>query len=253
MDEPKQGSLRPVTAVALAGTVVLLWTASLVFVPKIMGQPEGAGTFGDMFGAVNALFSGLAFAGLIYTILLQRQELEFQRLELGATRAEFARQTEQFEQQSESMKQSSQHEVLVDTLTRYSTPEMLNAVRALWRFHRQHLVDLVPAYMTRLDQDDERIENEAGLDPIELERTTLHYKRRLVSKFFVLLSGLREIGALPDDLLYAYFPEQDLRIIPDVLSPIDRALAERYGQDGEVPPDILRMERLHSDSPAARS
>ena len=33
------------------------------------------GTFGDKFGAINALFSGLAFAGLITTIMLQRREL----------------------------------------------------------------------------------------------------------------------------------------------------------------------------------
>lgn len=32
------------------------------------------GTFGDMFGAVNALFSGLAFAGVLYTINLQRRD-----------------------------------------------------------------------------------------------------------------------------------------------------------------------------------
>jgi len=34
------------------------------------------GTFGDMFGAANALFSGLAFGGIIYTILLQREDLK---------------------------------------------------------------------------------------------------------------------------------------------------------------------------------
>ncbi len=33
------------------------------------------GQFGDQFGAVNALFSGLAFAGIIFTILLQRSDL----------------------------------------------------------------------------------------------------------------------------------------------------------------------------------
>jgi hypothetical protein len=49
------------------------------------------GTFGDMFGAVNALFSGLAFAGIIYTITLQRQELSLQREELALTRNELAR------------------------------------------------------------------------------------------------------------------------------------------------------------------
>jgi len=35
--------------------------------------------FGDMFGALNALFSGLAFGGIIYTIRQQKEELELQR------------------------------------------------------------------------------------------------------------------------------------------------------------------------------
>ncbi len=42
-------------------------------------EPTVRGTFGDMFGSVNALFSGLAFAGIIVTILLQRKELALQR------------------------------------------------------------------------------------------------------------------------------------------------------------------------------
>ena len=37
-------------------------------------QAQDRGLFGDMFGAMNALFSGLAFAGIIYTILMQRSE-----------------------------------------------------------------------------------------------------------------------------------------------------------------------------------
>jgi len=48
------------------------------------------GQFGDMFGAVNALFSGLAFGGVIVAILLQRRELELQREELSLTRKELA-------------------------------------------------------------------------------------------------------------------------------------------------------------------
>jgi hypothetical protein len=35
-----------------------------------------------MFGAVNALFSGLAFAGVVYAIFLQRIDLALQRKEL---------------------------------------------------------------------------------------------------------------------------------------------------------------------------
>ena len=58
------------------------------------------GTFGDKFGAVNSLFSGLAFAGLIYTIYLQQEELRLQREELRQTREEMARQTREFDEQN---------------------------------------------------------------------------------------------------------------------------------------------------------
>ncbi len=45
-----------------------------------------------MFGSVNAIFSGLALAGIIFTILLQRKELILQRNELRETRKEFKTQ-----------------------------------------------------------------------------------------------------------------------------------------------------------------
>lgn len=41
-----------------------------------------------MFGGVTALFSGLAFAGMIYAIIMQSQELALQREELSLTRKE---------------------------------------------------------------------------------------------------------------------------------------------------------------------
>lgn len=61
------------------------------------------GTFGDKFGAVNSLFSGLAFAGLIYTIYLQQEELRLQREELRQTREEMARQTKEFDEQNRTL------------------------------------------------------------------------------------------------------------------------------------------------------
>lgn len=39
-------------------------------------KPDVAGQFGDMFGAVNSLFSGLAFCGILYTLLQQHKQLE---------------------------------------------------------------------------------------------------------------------------------------------------------------------------------
>lgn len=62
------------------------------------------GTFGDMFGAVNALFSGLAFATLIFTVWLQREELTLQRHELKLTRQELSGQREQMASQAATLK-----------------------------------------------------------------------------------------------------------------------------------------------------
>ncbi len=80
-------SLRPlwVLLVIVFGVQVLAGLA-IYFSP--LEDWSERGTFGDMFGAVNTLFSGLAFAGVIYAILLQRQELSLQRKELELTRRE---------------------------------------------------------------------------------------------------------------------------------------------------------------------
>jgi hypothetical protein len=59
-----------------------------------IGNWSDRASFGEMFGAANTLFSGLAFAGVIYAILLQRRELELQRVELKMTREELKHKPE---------------------------------------------------------------------------------------------------------------------------------------------------------------
>ena len=61
------------------------------------------GIFGDMFGAVNALFSGLAFAGLIVTLIMQHDELKLQRKEISQTNQELAAQKIEFEKQNKNL------------------------------------------------------------------------------------------------------------------------------------------------------
>ena len=73
--------------------VFILWLG--VFVSNIWllyykAEFNGA-TLGDSFGIVNALFSGLAFALLIYTALMQKEELRLQRQELRDNREELKR------------------------------------------------------------------------------------------------------------------------------------------------------------------
>jgi len=63
-----------------------------------------AGTFGDLFGGLTCLFSGLAFAGLIVTIRQQSREIRLQIDEQESTRLEFEKQTEQFTEQNKLYK-----------------------------------------------------------------------------------------------------------------------------------------------------
>ncbi len=73
----------------LASVIVLIWAAGGVLVYH-WKAPADRASFGEMFGAVNALFSGLAFAGVICAILLQREDLALQRNELQLTREQHA-------------------------------------------------------------------------------------------------------------------------------------------------------------------
>jgi len=68
--------------------VIFIWLLSAVLIIVFLEDWSNRGSFGDLFGAVNGLFSGLAFAGLIYTIVLQKRDLELQRTEIQMNRAE---------------------------------------------------------------------------------------------------------------------------------------------------------------------
>jgi hypothetical protein len=81
--------------------IVWLAVAALWAISGLLLHDEAErGNFGDMFGAVNALFSGLAFATLIYTAWMQRDELALQREELAATRSELTGQKLQLQEQT---------------------------------------------------------------------------------------------------------------------------------------------------------
>lgn len=67
--------------------IAVLWTAYSAWA---WPRSEGIGTFGDSFGALNTLFSGLALAAMAYTLWMQSVQLEHQRTDLALTRDEMA-------------------------------------------------------------------------------------------------------------------------------------------------------------------
>jgi hypothetical protein len=79
-------------------SVFLIWIVSYYYIRSVVPL-NLRGTLGDTFGAINSLFSGLAFAGIIGTIILQKEELSLQRKELEDTRKVFIEQSGLMKQQ----------------------------------------------------------------------------------------------------------------------------------------------------------
>jgi len=95
--------------------VILLWIINLLVALALFNGGDNGwasrGQLGDLFGVVNALFSGLAFAGIIFTIMLQKKELHLTREQLELNRTEMKnsieeqkRSREEFEQQNITLK-----------------------------------------------------------------------------------------------------------------------------------------------------
>lgn len=87
--------------------VILLCILYFVVIRCYLQDWDKQGQFGDMFGAINALFAGLAFAGVIWAIFLQKNELELQREELTHTRKEIKGQKEQLRAQDQTLKKQN--------------------------------------------------------------------------------------------------------------------------------------------------
>jgi hypothetical protein len=53
----------------------------------LVGEDETVrGTFGDMFGAANAAFSGLALVFIVYAVFVQREEVKIAKEDLRNTK-----------------------------------------------------------------------------------------------------------------------------------------------------------------------
>lgn len=71
----------------LFSLVFILWITGAMLIDHNINAENGdikesfnlRGVFGDKFGAINTLFSGFAFAGIIFTILIQIKDSKLKR------------------------------------------------------------------------------------------------------------------------------------------------------------------------------
>ncbi len=92
MSDKKGQNIEKNYSIEIIGTIVAITIVCVWYNFFFFNDGEDwavRGQLGDSFGVLNTLFSGLAFAGIVLTILLQRKELSLQRNELKLTREEF--------------------------------------------------------------------------------------------------------------------------------------------------------------------
>jgi hypothetical protein len=176
--DPKKSAADLGLPVLLAVLVVVVWALSGVLIYYYAGA--GRGIFGDMFGAANALFSGLAFAGVLYAILLQRADLKLQRNEHELSRAEMAAQREQLIAQNETLRLQSfentffqllrLHNDIVNSidLVRVGTGVVTAKGRDCFRVFYSH-------FRKKWEDDDEEVE--AGDALAHLQKIKRSYRR----------------------------------------------------------------------------
>lgn len=112
-------------------TIILIFGSWILYYHLLSGLPDNKkSAFGDMFGGLNSLFSGLALAGIILTIVLQKKELSLQRQELISTKKELKRTADSQEKseialnrQAENLKISAKLSALNSLLNFYSEQE----------------------------------------------------------------------------------------------------------------------------------
>ena len=130
------------------------------------------------------------------------------------------------------------HQALEDVQKDYRSPEMHHAIRALWQLYIQFGDNLANEYDNIRQHEDSWIfslPNER--DRIEAERVTLHYQRRLVSHFYKHLAALYVNKVIAKDVLFSIWSEVDLRIIPQILVPIENKLREVLREEPLPPLD----------------
>ena len=85
--------------VITALVVIATWVFAPAAVNWLVGKnwvsnPTAAGQLGDLFGSVNALFSGLALIGVVFAIMLQQKELSLSTKELRNSATALSKQVE---------------------------------------------------------------------------------------------------------------------------------------------------------------
>lgn len=224
--------LRRQHIVGTFGLVVMLWLATALLVPLKYPELSDRGLFGDSFGTVNALFSGLALASIVITIFLQREALEQQRREFDLQMDELRESKNALARRVEQELGRARTHLAVALFDEWHSPSMHETRTAVFDFlvNRQQQDETLPSL-------------------VDLERTPDANGRQIfrVLHFFEKWALLESTGELDGKLLrrlLAPYTDWWRSTLLDRLEP---------GEDRHEYVEILRLARVAVADRAADS
>lgn len=160
---------------------------------------------------------------------------------------------------------SFHRQILADLHKEYSSAEMHIAVATLWALRRKceeqcekegegiPEEELVKEYVRNRNDEKKTFEKklaENAQQASDFHKSTLHFHRRLVSHFYQHLSTLYVNRMLPKDYIYDRWHRADLKILPDIIIPIENWLRENIHKPPEPRlPDQHPLWRLYDGAP----
>ncbi len=144
---------------------------------------------------------------------------------------------------------SLRFQVLLPALFEYRSAEMLVAIRSLWDFASEHPNEIGESFQSRREEDRIRLATLNGNDHLGYLRTTLDFHRRQVTQFYGFLTSVYDEGGIQRKWIYTHWSKSDLKIIPEVLVPMEKALGQAIGTPAS-PTTLDRLLRLYNDCPS---
>lgn len=180
------------------GVPILLWFLTPPIVQMIVGDdPATKGQFGDIFGSANALFSALAFGGLIYAMIVQIDQVKEMRMQQIQTEQQFAKQMVNEERRLRINKTLD----VLDEWFREGRPEAIG-----------HLVHVLQDYVPIEGTHDE-LDRQYGLMGHE---TPFHVEFTQLIRHLEKLAVLRTNHLIDEDLTFSSIGE-DLDALADLI------------------------------------
>lgn len=189
----------PLAFIAVGGAVLVIFYC-IAIRPRVTYGIVSPPWLGNTYELAGALFSALAFAGVILTVLMQAEELRLQRLELRATRRELKRS-------AKAQEKSEQALVLTAYLSAQNSlflanEEQIKAEKDDWfrpsSIERTRILVILKALTATLHR---RVPKEVALTPSKAVRYCVRCYIRDLEEFFETLQYEGSFQVVRDTLV----------------------------------------------------